>query len=154
MSWFHGALALHMLGVAAWVGGMAFALLVLRVLRAAQAVLAPQQPLALGSQMLRRLFLLTWHAMPVVLLSGYAMLFGALGGFAHANWAVHTMHLLGLIMMAIFIWTIAGPWRKLRAAQGRNDDAGATAEIGRIGGLMRINLLLGVVTIIVAAWAV
>ena len=88
-------LALHLLGAVLWVGGMAFALL---VLRPSLAVLQPAQRLALHGEVFRRFFRIVWHAMPLLLVSGYAMLFGVFGGFAGVNWAVHLMHLLGLVM--------------------------------------------------------
>ncbi len=143
MMWVNVALALHLLGVVMWVGGMAFALM---VLRPALSVLDPAGRLAVHGEVFRRFFALVWVAMPLVLLSGYAMLFGALGGFAHAPPAVHVMHLLGLVMAAIFVVNVLGPWRAMRRAP----DAAAAERVRR---LLRINLLLGMVTVVVAAWA-
>jgi uncharacterized membrane protein len=143
-------LALHLLGAVLWVGGMAFALL---VLRPSLAVLEPPQRLALHAQVFRRFFLIVWHAMPVLLLTGYAMLFGVLGGFALVNWAVHMMHLLGLIMAALFLVIFFGPWRAMRAALLAQDKAAAAAAVDRIRRLIQINLVLGAVTVVVAAWA-
>jgi uncharacterized membrane protein len=146
-------LALHLLGVVVWVGGMAFALL---VLRPALAVLEPPQRLALHSEVFRRFFRIVWHTMPLVLLTGYAMLFGVptfstgLGGFAGANPAVHIMHLLGLVMTAIFLFIVFVPWKAFREATVPQAKAAAA---DRIRGLIRINLVLGVVTVVVAAWA-
>ena len=136
-------LALHLLGAAAWVGGMAFALL---VLRPALGVLDPPQRLALHGAVFPRFFRLIWHAMPLVLLTGYAMLFGLLGGFAHVNWAVHVMHLLGLLMTAIFLIAVFGPGRAMRRAP-------SPELVDRIRRLVQVNLLLGALTLIVAAFA-
>ena len=69
--------ALHVLGAVLWVGGMAFALL---ALRPSLAALEPPQRLALLGGVHRRFFLVVWHAMPIVLLSGWALLFGWYGG--------------------------------------------------------------------------
>jgi uncharacterized membrane protein len=140
-------LALHLLGAVVWVGGMAFALL---VLRPSLSVLEPAQRLALHANVFRRFFLIVWHAMPVLLLTGYAMLFGVLGGFAGANWAVHLMHMLGLVMAAVFLVIFFGPWRAMRAAANPAD---AAAAVNRIRGLIQFNLVLGAVTVIVAAFA-
>jgi len=65
----HLLLALHLLGAVVWVGGMFFALL---VLRPSLAVLEPPQRLALHMQVFRRFFLIVWHAMPAVIITGYA----------------------------------------------------------------------------------
>ncbi len=136
-------LALHLLGAMAWVGGMAFALL---VLRPALTMLEPPQRLALHREVFRRFFRLIWHVMPLVLATGYAMIFAVFGGFARVNWAINVMHLLGLLMTAVFIYVVFVPWRAMQAAPSP-----AAAE--RIRRLVMVNLLLGALTLIVAAWA-
>ena len=138
--------SLHVLAAVVWVGGMAFALL---VLRPSLAVLEPPQRLALHMQVFRRFFLIVWHAMPVLLLTGYAMLFGVLGGFATVNWAVHLMHLSGLLMTAIFLAIFFGPWRAIRTATAAPDRAAAADRIRK---LIQVNLVLGALTVLVAAW--
>ena len=137
-------MALHLLGAAAWVGGMAFALL---VLRPSLAVLEGPQRLALHREVFRRFFRLIWHVMPIVLLTGYAMLFGYLGGFAHAGWPVHVMHLLGWVMTGVFVAIVVGPWRAMRAAP-------SAEAVERIRRLVMLNLLLGTLTLIVAGFLV
>jgi len=132
-------LAVHILCAVLWVGGMAFALM---VLRPSLAVLEPPQRIALHQQVFRRFFLIVWHAMPLLLLSGYAMLFGLYGGFAGAAPNIHIMHLLGLIMAGIYLAIWVGPYRRFRAG-----DATALEPIRK---LILTNLVLGVVTIVVA----
>lgn len=143
-------LALHLLGAVAWVGGMAFALL---VLRPSLSVLAPPQRLALHMQVFRRFFLIIWHAMPIMLLTGYAMLFGVLGGFAFSNWAVHLMHLFGLVMTVVFLVIFFGPWRDMRRAMTAGNTVAAVQALDRIRLLVTVNLVLGAVTVAVAAWS-
>jgi uncharacterized membrane protein len=138
-------LALHLLGVAAWVGGMAFAIL---VLRPSLSVLDPGQRLVVHEEVFRRFFRMIWHVMPLVLLSGYAMLFAIYGGLAHVDWTVHLMHLLGLAMAGVFITIFIGPWRDFRRTRAPDDRAHA---VGRIRPLIVINLLLGALTIVIAA---
>jgi len=144
-------LALHLLGAVVWVGGMAFALL---ILRPSIATLEPSPRLAVHAKAFRRFFLYVWHAMPILLLTGYAMLFGVLGGFAGVNWAVHVMHLLGLIMAVVFLVVFFGPWRAMRTAIAANDEAAAEAAVSRVRQLTAINLVLGAVTVVVGAWIV
>lgn len=143
-------LALHLLGVVVWVGGMAFALL---VLRPSLAVLEPPQRLALHVPVFTRFFRLIWHAMPLMLLTGYAMVFAVFGGFGGVSPAVHVMHLLGLIMTAVFVFVFFVPWRALRAAVQAGDAAAAGAAVERIRRLVMVNLVLGLVTVAVAAFA-
>ena len=134
-------LALHLLGAVVWVGGMFFALI---VLRPSLSVLEPTQHMALHRQIFRRFFLVVWHAMPVILITGYVLLFGIYGGFAGAGWNMHLMHLLGLIMAVVFVVLFFGPWKRFRRA----DDAAALTLIRR---LITLNLVLGLLTIIMAA---
>lgn len=134
-------LALHMLGAMIWVGGMFFAML---VLRPGMDVLSAAERLALHAEVFRRFFRLVWHAMPAILLSGYLMLFGLYGGFAGVDWSVHVMHLLGLVMAAIFVAIVFGPYARFRA-----DPSAASAEA--IRKLVMVNLALGLITVAVAA---
>ena len=90
--------AVHVLCAVLWVGGMFFAYV---VLRPSLSVLEPIQRIALHTQVFRRFFLVVWHAMPLILLTGFAMLFVEYGGMAHVGWNVHLMLLLGLIMNAL-----------------------------------------------------
>jgi len=142
-------LALHLLGAVVWVGGLAFMLL---VLRPSLGALEPPQRLAVHQKAFRKFFLYVWHAMPIVLLSGYAMLFGVLGGFAGVNWAVHLMHLLGLIMAGIFLVIFFGPWKAMRVATAGADAAAAATAVDRIRVLAFITLAVGVVTVAIGAW--
>ena len=127
-------LALHLLCAAIWVGGMAFALM---VVRPSLGVLDPAQRTAVLNQVFRRFFRIVWHVMPLLLLSGYAMLFGYFGGFAGVNWSVHAMHALGLLMAAIFLVIYFGPWPKFRAAVS---PARAAGNADRIRKLILLNL--------------
>ncbi|MBS7790525.1 CopD family protein [Roseococcus sp. SDR] len=143
------AFALHVVFAALWVGGMAFAIL---ALRPALSVLEPPQRLALMGRVHRRFFLIVWHAMPIVLVSGYWLLFGHYGGFRGVGWHVHLMHLTGLLMAAIYLAIFFGPWRAMREALAAGDAPRAAAANDRIRLLVTANLLLGLTTLGIAAW--
>jgi len=134
--------ALHVLCAVVWVGGMLFAYV---VLRPSLAVLEPPQRIALHSQVFRRFFLIIWHVMPLILLTGFIMIFAVFGGMANVAWPVHVMLLLGLVMSAVFLAIFFGPYRTFRASPG-------PAPLDAIRKLSGINLVLGVVTIVVAAF--
>src|SRR3954454_13003518 len=104
---------LHVLGAVFWVGGMGFALL---ALRPALMALEPPQRLLVHEGALKRFFLIVWHAMPILLLTGYSLLFGWYGGFVGAGWHIHGMHLAAIVMAAIFVALVTGPWNHSRAA--------------------------------------
>jgi len=135
-------LALHLLAAVIWVGGMVFALF---VLWPSLAVLSSADRLALYKQVFRRFFLWVWYAATTVILTGYAMVFGVYGGYRYLGWNVQLMNLLGLIMAGIFLWMFLFPWYQLRSS----DHAPAVESIRR---LLFANLLLGIMTIAVAAW--
>ncbi|MCU0944509.1 MAG: CopD family protein [Rubritepida sp.] len=143
------AYLLHVVFAVLWVGGMAFAIL---ALRPALAALEPAQRLALMGGMHRRFFLIVWHAMPIVLLTGYWLLFGHYGGFRGVGWHVHLMHLTGLLMGAVYVAIFTGPWKQMRAALAARDLPAAAAANERIRQLVTINLGLGLLTVGVAAW--
>lgn len=134
-------LVLHLLGAVIWVGGMFFTLV---VLRPSIAVVPGPVRLDLHRQVFRRFFTLIWHVMPVVLVTGFAMVFVVYGGFSGAQWNVHLMALLGLVMSAIFVALYFGPWAALRRG-------GDSAQVDRIRRLVQVNLVLGLVVVVVAA---
>jgi uncharacterized membrane protein len=135
--------ALHELCAVLWVGGMFFAYVVLRPSLAA--IEAPQRML-LHTQVFRKFFLVIWHAMPLILITGFAML-GLLGGMANAPWQIHAMLGLGLVMAAVFLVIFFGPYRQFRRTTDRNRMA---SSIDSIRKLIGVNLVLGVITVIIA----
>jgi uncharacterized membrane protein len=137
-------LAVHVLCSVIWVGGMFFAYV---VLRPSLSVLEPIQRIALHTQVFRRFFLIVWHAMPLILLSGFVVLLVFDGGPALVGWNVHLMMLLGLIMSAVFLLLVFGPYARFRRTTDRTT---AIACIDRIRKLIGVNLVLGIVTVVVA----
>ena len=128
-----------MLSAVVWVGGMAFALLVLRpalpvsIPPQSNGAACPGVPALLPDDLARD---------AALLLTGYWMLFG-LGGFVAANWDVHMMHLLGLAMAAVFVAIWFGPYQRFRAGQGR--------AMSVIRPMIFANMLLGLATVVIAA---
>lgn len=143
MTVYAGLKALHLLCAVLWVGGMFFAYVVLRPSLAA--IEAPQRML-LHTQVFKKFFLVVWHAMPVILITGFAML-GFVGGMAGAPWQIHAMLGLGLLMAAIFLAIVFGPYRQFRRTIDRTRMA---TSLDNIRKLIGINLVLGLLTVIVA----
>lgn len=137
--WF-AIFVLHLLSAVLWVGGMFFALV---VLRPSMAVLQPADRMALHSQVFKKFFLVVWHAMPVALVTGYALLFGVYGGFRGAHWSIHVMHLLGVVMGAIYLALFFGPYAAFRKAPG-------PGSLARVRQLITLNLALGLLTVAIA----
>jgi uncharacterized membrane protein len=132
---------LHVLCAVIWVGGMFFAYV---VLRPSLSALEPARRIALHGQIFRRFFLIVWHVMPLLVLTGFIMIFAVFGGMRGVDWTVHVMLLLGLVMAAIFLALFFGPYRTFRAAPG-------PASLDAIRKLIGVNLVLGVVTVLIAS---
>ena len=132
--------AVHVLCAVVWVGGMFFAYV---VLRPSLSVLEPPQRMALHGQVFRRFFLIVWHAMPLIVLTGFAMIFAVFGGMAGVAWNIHVMLLLGLVMAAIFLAIFFGPYRTFRATP-------SPTSLDAIRKLIGINLVLGLLITVIA----
>jgi uncharacterized membrane protein len=145
MSVWSWLLALHILCAVLWVGGMFFAYV---VLRPSLSVLEPPQRLLLHTQIFRRFFLVVWHVMPLLLLSGFAIMFGFYGGMAGLAWNIQAMMGLGVVMAIIFMLLVFGPYARFRRT---TDRARMMANIDTIRKLIGINLILGLLTVVIAA---
>jgi uncharacterized membrane protein len=141
-------LTLHILGAVVWVGGMFLAYMVLRPVAG---TLEPPTRLALWRGVLERFFPWVWASIVALLLSGYGMLFLALGGFAGAGVHVHIMNLTGLVMMALFLHLYFAPWRRMRRALDAGDGAAAAQQLGQIRMIVAVNLGLGLITCVIGA---
>jgi len=140
-------LALHVLGVVIWVGGMFFAHL---MLRPSAAMLEPAIRLPLWRRVLTRFFLWVWLAVAALLLSGFAMI-AALGGFRAVGGYIHAMMGIGLLMMALYTHLYFAPWQRFRAAVGREDWALAQQSLNQIRFVVTVNLVLGLLTVVIGS---
>ncbi|MGD0104340.1 MAG: CopD family protein [Rhodopila sp.] len=143
MTFYAGLRALHLLCAVLWVGGMFFAYVVLRPSMAA--IEAPQRML-LHTRVFKKFFLVVWHAMPLIILSGFAML-ALQWTMATAPWQLNAMMGLGLLMAAVFLAIFFGPYRRFRRTTDRNRMASSLDNIRKLIG---VNLILGLLTVIVA----
>jgi uncharacterized membrane protein len=144
MTVYAGLKALHLLCAVLWVGGMFFAYVVLRPSMAA--IEAPQRML-LHTRVFKKFFLIIWHAMPLIIITGFTMLFIFDNGMAGAPWQIHAMLALGLLMAAVFLAIFFGPYRQFRRTTDRNRMA---ASLDSIRKMIGVNLALGVITVVVA----
>jgi uncharacterized membrane protein len=142
------ALILHVVAATVWVGGMFFALL---VLRPASGPLEPPMRLALWERVFSRFFAWVIAAIVLLLASGYAMVFGVFGGFRGVGLHVHIMQATGIVMMLAFFHLYFAPWRRFRAALARQDRAMAVRQLDQIRWIVIFNLVLGLVTVAVGS---
>jgi uncharacterized membrane protein len=132
---------LHILGFTVWIGGMFFAYMMLRPV-AATVVQAPAR-LQLWEGVLGKFFFWVWLAIALILASGFYMM--AMFGKPPAY--VLVMFGLGFVMMLIFAHIFFGPYKRLKRAVAAQDWQAGAAALGKVGPLVRVNLILGSFTI-------
>jgi uncharacterized membrane protein len=142
------ALVLHVLSAIVWVGGMFFALV---VLRPATGPLDPPARLGLWLRVLDKFFAWVFAAIVLLLLSGFTMIFSVFGGFAGVRLYINVMMAIGIVMILIFLHLFFAPWKRFRVALTAGNNAVAAAQLDQIRIIVTINLLLGLLTAAIGA---
>ena len=142
------SLALHLLATVVWVGGMFFAIMVLRL---AAGELEPPVRAPLWGRVFAKFFPWVWVAVIILPLTGYWMIFAVWGGFSALPTHVHIMHGIGLIMIAIFLHLWFAPYKRFRAALVNEDIPTAGTNLNQIRILVTVNLLIGLVTSVIGS---
>jgi uncharacterized membrane protein len=141
-------IALHVLAVVVWVGGMAFAYV---VLRPSAGALESETRLQLWHGVFRRFFPWVWTSIIVLLASGYGMIFVYFGGFAGAGLYIHVMQGIGIVMMLLFLHLFFVPWHRFTHAVAGKHFGEAAKNLEQIRRIVAVNLVLGLITIVVGA---
>ncbi len=139
-------LAIHIVSVVFWVGGMAFAY---TILRPAAGPMEPPVRLALWARVFSRF--LPWAGVSAValLVTGFSMIFMLFGGMASVPLYVNLMMGLGIVMMLIYLHLTFAPYKRLRTAVERGAFPDAAKALHQIRTLVGINLIIGTITVIV-----
>ena len=138
------AAALHVVGAVIWVGGMFFALL---VLRPATGPLDPPVRLALWRRVFAGFFPWVFAAVAVLLVTGFTLFLGHYVAGPH----VHLMMAIGIVMVLIFFHLYFAPWKRMQRALDAGDNPGAAAQLNQIRILVTVNLVLGLVNAAIGA---
>lgn len=138
------ALILHVFSAIVWVGGMFFAVL---VLRPASGPLDPGPRLHLWLRVLDRFFKWVVAAIVLLLASGFALVLGGYAGGPHVN----LMMGFGVVMVLIFLHLFFAPWKRFRAGLAAGDNAAAAGQLNQIRILVIVNLVLGLITAAIGA---
>ena len=139
---------IHLLSAVVWVGGMFFALI---VLRPAAGPMDPAARLALWRRVFARFFPAVGIAVLALLATGHAMILVELGGFAAIDMSVHLMEGTGVLMAILFLVLLVGPYRAFLKALDAGTLPAAGRAIERIRWIITANLALGVATLVIAA---
>jgi uncharacterized membrane protein len=142
------ALIIHTVSAVVWVGGMFFALL---VLRPATGALEPPVRLVLWSRVFDSFFRWVIAAIVLLLASGYGMIFGVYAGFRGIGMHINIMQGIGIVMMLLFFHLYFAPWRRFRAALAGPDYPAAAGQLNQIRLIVMINLILGLITVAVGS---
>jgi len=141
------AILLHVLAVVIWVGGMFFAYMALRP--AAVQTLEPPQRLPLWAATFTRFFPWVWLSVATLLASGFYLI-AVYGGFAAVGLYIHTMLVIGILMMLIFGHVYFAGFSRLKRGVAAKDWKAAGVALGQIRMLIGINLSLGLINVFVA----
>jgi uncharacterized membrane protein len=100
---------------------------------------------------LGRFFAWVFAAIVLLLLTGYAMVFGLYAGFAGIGLHVQLMQGIGILMMLLFLHLYFAPWRRFRTAVARQDWAEGGRQLGQIRTIVTINLVLGIIVVAIGS---
>lgn len=141
------SLALHVLSVTVWVGGMFFAYLILRPVAASD--LEPPLRLNLWRHVFSRFFPWVWASILIIPITGIGLT-TPYNGFSQAPLYVHIMTVLGIIMIMIFLHVYFAPFKRIKRCLDEQDIPGAAKQLNQIRILVGSNMLIGLATIVVA----
>ena len=138
------ALAVHVLAIVVWVGGMFFAHQALRP--AAVSTLEPPLRLQLWVATFKRFFPWVWLSIILVLITGLWMMFQ----FPEPPLFIHIMLGLGIVMMLIFMHVYFAPYNRLKKAVAEERWPDGGKALGLIRTMVGINTIIGIITIVSA----
>lgn len=140
--------ALHVLAAVIWVGGMFFAYVVLRPVAGG---MEPPARLRLWRGVFEKFFMWVWVSAAALLGTGYVMVLVFMGGMGAVGHHVHMMNGIGIVMMLIFAHLYFAPWRRFKTAVDGEKFEDAGKQLNTIRIMVRLNLILGLLTVIIGA---
>ena len=142
------AISLHILSAIVWIGGMFFAIMVLRL---AAGDLEPKDRLPLWGRTFKKFFPWVWAAILILLITGYWMVFGVWRGFSNLPIHIHVMHGLGWLMVFIYLHLWFAPYRRFKQALVENNFPEGAKSLNQIRLIVTTNLVLGLIVAVVGA---
>jgi uncharacterized membrane protein len=142
------AAALHIIAAVVWVGGMFFAVL---VLRPSVSAFEPGERLTLWGRVFGRFFLWVWMSIVLLLVSGYWMILVGRGGFTDLPVYLHVMQGIGWLMVLVFLHLWFAPYARFKAAIATSEWPLAAANLNKIRFAVTTNIVLGLINAIIGA---
>ena len=142
------AIALHSLAAVIWVGGMFFAIYVLRLTAGG---LSDQDRLALWSRVFGQFFLWVWGSIAVLIVTGYWMVFATFGGLSGLPLYLKLMNGIGVLMVLICLHLWFAPFKRFRRAVDAGDMEAAGKPLNQIRLIVTTNLFLGLLVVMIGA---
>lgn len=143
------AIATHVTAVTVWVGGMFFAWM---VLRPSAGALEPPARLSLWVSCFKRFFPWVWACVIAIPATGLWIILKPMGGFGETTpLHLHLMTGLGTVMILIYMHVFFAPYKRLKRAVAAADWPAGAKNLAQIRVLVGTNLIIGIVTVIIAA---
>jgi uncharacterized membrane protein len=141
------AVILHLLAAVIWVGGMFFAVYVMRL---AAGPMEPLERVALWGRGFKKFFPWVWIAVFLLPATGYYMVFAGYSGFKDLPLPYHIMHGAGWLMIALYLHMWFGPYARFKKALEGNDVPEAGKNLNQIRIVVTVNLWLGLVNVVLS----
>ena len=84
-------------------------------------------------------------------LTGYAQVYMDFGDFDSAGLAINSMHIVGLLMIALFVYLYVGPYQKFGAAVAASEWPVAAGHLNSIRQIVHANTMLGLITVVIGS---
>lgn len=142
------ALAVHAAAAVFLVGGLMFALIILKP--GAQA-LDERANLTLWRDSLRRFLARSWIAVVLLLASGYGLIHLIYGSLPSAPRFVRAMGALALAIAAVLAYVQFFPWRAFREAVAASTWPTATRKVSEVRTALAILMVLGLLAVLIGS---
>ena len=140
------AVTIHLLAAVVWVGGMFFAVYVLRL---AAGPMEPGDRVPLWHRAFAKFFPWVWIAVILLPITGYWLVMDLHGGLATLPVPFHIMHGLGWIMILLFLHLWFVPYARFKQALAAGDISEAGKQLNTIRLLVTTNLYLGLLNVLI-----
>tara|TARA_B100000530_G_C15895549_1_gene463213 strand:+ start:394 stop:861 length:468 start_codon:yes stop_codon:yes gene_type:complete len=139
------AVTLHLLAAVIWVGGMFFAVYVMRI---AAGPMDPAERVTLWARSFKKFFPWVWLSVFLLPATGYYIVFTGYSGFKELPIPYHLMHAIGWLMIILYLHLWFAPYSRFKRAVKSENFPDAGKNLNQIRLIVTTNLWLGLVNVI------